>query len=199
METIYRNRVVPVCIGLDLDHLTLILHEAIPLFSIDSELMEIAQMQYMHLTAVCEEKEKLSEDDLDQIAIILETFVSSTKDLPPMVVAYAHTYIGLVRQHQERYPSAIDSLLKTLWVQTSAHEPADRIAVSSHRLGLAYGASSDFVQASSLLKKALQLYEEAHVPRYHQFVLSAKRGLAQFEARKEVKEALLQSKATPKI
>jgi tetratricopeptide (TPR) repeat protein len=194
MEKIYSNRTITVCFELDLDHLNLILYEAIALFSSDEELIEMARLKSRHLSAIYQKKEKLTEDDLDQICTILETFLSSTSVLPAPVVAHVHTYIGLIRQHQERYDCAIDSLLKALWVRTSAQEPADHIAVASHRLGLAYGLASNVGQASSLLQKALQHYQEAHVPRDHGFVLSAKQNFEKYEARKVLLKLLVQSK-----
>jgi tetratricopeptide (TPR) repeat protein len=184
LETVYSHRVVPVGNGLDLDHLLLVLAEAIPQFSTDTELVQMARTKARYLAETFPDAKQgtaLSDDDLEDVAMILEDFLSSTKNMPPDMVAYVHTYIGLVRQYQERYSSAVVSLLKALWIRKASHEEADRLAVSCHRLGLVYGLAGDFEQATTLLERAIQYYDEAHIAKGHHFVTGARKALESFE------------------
>ena len=184
METIYKDRSIPVRLGLDLNHLLLILREAISLFSTETELQNAARLKSEQLAALYEQDEQITEEDLDQICTILETFVSSPRDeLPPSLVAYVHTYVGLIRQDQRRYTCAVTSFLKALWVRTAAHDPAEQIAVATHRLGVAYGLAGELNQAASLLSKALQHYEDAQVPGDHHFIRLAKKSLGNYHLR----------------
>lgn len=187
LETIYSDRVVPVGNGLDINHLVLVLAEAIPQFSNDSELMQTARRKARYLIENFPDRKHgtaLSDDDLEDVAMILEDFLCSTENIPPNVVAYVHTYIGLVRQYQERYSSAIVSLLKALWIRKASHEEADRLAVSCHRLALVYGLAGDFEQATTLLERAIQYYDMAHISKDHHFVAGAKKSLESFEQRR---------------
>jgi tetratricopeptide (TPR) repeat protein len=185
-ETIYENREISVCLGLDVDHLDLILRETIPRFSIDDELIAMARFLSMQVFIICGKEQKPTEDDLEQIAPILETFLSSTDELPPAVVAYVHTYLGQIDQQLKRHSSAINHFLKALWIRTSAHEPEDHIAVASHRLALAYGEALEFSEATSLLQRAIQHYDEAHVPRDHLFAKHARESLEKYEFQTEL-------------
>jgi hypothetical protein len=62
--------------------LDLILRETIPRFSIDNELIAMAQFLSMQLSIIFEKEQKVAEDDLEQIAPILETFLSSLTYTP---------------------------------------------------------------------------------------------------------------------
>jgi tetratricopeptide (TPR) repeat protein len=186
IETVHENREIPVCLGLDADHLDLILRETIPRFSIDKELIAMAQFLSMQLSSISEKELQHTEYVLEQIASILETFLSSTDALPPAVVAYVHTYLGLIDLQLKQHSSAINHLLKALWIRTSAHEPEDHIAVASHRLALAYGAALEFSKATSLLQRALQQYDEARVPRDHLFVKHARKSLEKYDSQREL-------------
>jgi tetratricopeptide (TPR) repeat protein len=184
------------CLGLDADHLDLILRETIPRFSIDKELIAMARFLSMQLS---EKELKHTEYVLEQIAAILETFLSSTDALPPAVVAYVHTYLGLVDLQLKQHSSAINHLLKALWIRTSAHEPEDHIAVAQHRLALAYGAALEFSKATSLLQRAHQHYDEARVPRHHLFVKHARNSLEKYKVQRELvqqaRRALVEKRA----
>lgn len=190
LETVYSHRVVPVGNGLDIEHLVMVLAEALPEFCPNQELVQMAREKARYLTRTYgqshhkQRQPSLSDDDLEDVAMILEDFLGSTEALPPTVVAYVHTYIGLVRQYQERYSSAIVSLLRALWIRKSAHDEPDRLAVSCHRLGLVYGLAGDFEQAKSLLDRAILYYEQAHIAKDHHFVVGAKRSLEHFQQKK---------------
>ena len=193
LEIVYNHRMVPVGDGLDIEHVVLVLAEAIPQFCPDHDLVQMARYKAQHLALKYGGPHgkqgggpSLSDDDLEDVAMILEDFLGSTNELPPNVVAYVHTYIGLVRQYQERYASAIVSLLKALWILKSSRGAPDRLAVSCYRLGLVYGLAGDFNEATTLLKRAIDYYDEASVAKDHHFVVVAKKALEIFEQKKSL-------------
>lgn len=185
IETLYQNRTVTAELGLNLEQLELILREAIKLYSNDEELIEMSTVQSRNIRIVREEGQRLSADTNDQIVTVLETFVSSSTEVPSMLVAHIHTNMGLLQLFRENFKTAINHLLKALWIKSNAQESSDRIALASHRLALAYGLSSNFVEATSLLEKAIQCYHEAHLPDNHQLVLSAKQSYQKYQGRRQ--------------
>lgn len=185
IDTLYPNRTVSAELGLNLEQLELILREAIKLYSDDEELIEMAMIHSQNVQTALENERRLSVDQVDQIATVLETFVSCSTEAPSTLVAHVHTKIGLLQLLQENFNSAINHLLKALWIRNNAQESADRLALASHRLGLAYGMSSNFFQATSLLEKAIQCYDEAHVPASHHLVLSAKQSHQKYQGRRQ--------------
>lgn len=200
LETIYSHRVIPVANGLDIEHLVVVLAEAIPEFCKDCDLVKMAKIKARHLAMKYKDHRHdgpaISADDLEDVAMILEDFLGSTESIPPSLVAYVHTYIGLVRQYEERYSSAIVSLLKALWIRKSSHEESDRLAVSCHRLGLVYGLAGDFEQAVNLLQRAIEYYQEAKIAEDHHFVLGAKKSIKLFQEQKSSSQELKLSAST---
>jgi len=202
---------------LDIEHLVVILAEAIPVYCKDDDLVQTARIKARQLTVKYDEQYQqqhhqqhyhqkmqqqqnnddegllIADDDLEDVAMILEDFLGTTESIPPSLVAYVHTYIGLVRQYEERYASAIVSLLKALWIRKSSHEEADRLAVSCHRLGLVYGLAGDFEKAINLLNRAIEYYQEANVSDDHPFVMGASNSITLFEERKSSSQELKQS------
>ncbi len=197
LETVYRQRVVPVVNCLDIEHIVVVLAEAIPEFCKDNDLVQMAMMKARYLALKYRDQHDkrlvIAEEDLEDVAMILEDFLGSTESIPPSLVAYVHTYIGLLRQYEERYSSAIVSLLKALWIRKSSHEEADRLAVSCHRLGLVYGLDKNFEQATKLLKRAIEYYHEANIADDHQFVMGAKSSIELFEQEKSTSQELRRS------
>lgn len=209
LETVYNHRVVPAGNGLDMEHLVVILAEAIPEFCKNQDIVHMARSKARHLATKYRhdddnhhhnhnkhhhrEGQCFADEDLEDVAMILEDFLGSTESLPPSLVAYVHTYIGLLRQYEERYSSAIVSLLKALWIRKSSHEEADQLAVSCHRLGLVYGLASDFDQATNLLQRALDYYHEANISNDHEFVVGARKSLEHFEQKKSSSQELKDS------
>lgn len=212
LETVYSHRVLPAGNGLDMEHLAVILAEAIPEFCKDRDLVHMARSKARHLAmkyrhqahhhsyyhhnphhheSIC-----FADDDLEDVAMILEDFLGSTQSLPPCLVAYVHTYIGLVRQYEERYSSAIVSLLKALWIRKSSHEEADQLAMACHRLGLVYGLAGDLDQATNLLQRAVDYYHEANIANDHEFVVGARRALESFEQKKSSSQELKDSSSS---
>jgi tetratricopeptide (TPR) repeat protein len=214
LETVYNHRVVPAGNGLDMEHLVVILAEAIPEFCKDHDLVHMARSKarqltmkyrrdnddddryYNHHNQHHHDSRCYAEEDIEDVAMILEDFLGSTPSLPPCLVAYVHTYIGLVRQYEQRYSSAIVSLLKALWIRKSSHEEADQLAVSCHRLGLVHGLAGDFDQATNLLQRALDYYREAHIANEHEFVVGARRSLDVYEQKKSNSQELKDSSSS---
>lgn len=105
---------------------------------------------------------------LNEIALALETVIQTTPSLPAHVTAETHSKIGLLRQKQGNSTGAIQSFLKALWIQSSlpsadTTERKDllwKIAMTKHRLGLAFGRSGNFKDAVRLLENALHDYQE---------------------------------------
>jgi len=196
-----------------MEHLAVILAEAIPEFCKDRDLIHMARSKARHLAMKYRQQDEddhayyhhqqqhhesicFADDDLEDVAMILEDFLGSTQSLPPCLVAYVHTYIGLVRQYEERYSSAIVSLLKALWIRKSSHEEADQLAMSCHRLGLVYGLAGDLDQATTLLQRAIDYYHEANIANDHEFVVGARRSLESFEQKKSSSQELKDSSSS---
>lgn len=121
--------------------------------------------------------------ELEQIASVLETFLYTTSDLPAGVVAYVHTYLGLIRQQQERFGIAIESLIKALWIRRSAGQSFELIAVASHRLGVAYSLAENYTNAKAALKQAIEYYARTGLSEDHEFVVLAKNQLFDIKTR----------------
>lgn len=166
-------------------HLNVILREVIRHYSTDKEIITTGRMVSSHISSVNRKIGKLSVGGLDQIASVLETFLSSTEDLPAPIVAYVHTYLGLIRERQRRYDEAIDSLVKALWIRKSANESDINIAVASHRLGISYSHAGDYRNASAALRRALQYYARGNLANNHRFVLSAANRLEAFRLQRK--------------
>ena len=215
LETVYSHRVVPAGNGLDMEHLVVILAEAIPEFCKDHDLVHMARSKARQLAMKYRDHDEdghphshkpqhqqqhngqcFADEDIEDVVMILEDFLGSTQSLPPSLVAYVHTYIGLVRQYEERYSSAIVSLLKALWIRKSSHEEADQLAVSCHRLGLVYGLAGDLDQATTLLQRSLDYYQEANIANEHEFVVGARRSLDHFEQKKSSSQELKDSSSS---
>jgi hypothetical protein len=109
-----------------------------------------------------------SNTNLGEIALSLKTVVEMTPNLPANVTAQVHSFIGMLIRKQGNLKGAIDSFLKALWIQTSlcSNEQVDTpydgaldIALTRHRLGVAYGKSGKFAEACTLLEQALTDYQ----------------------------------------
>ena len=114
---------------------------------------------------------------LNEIALALGTIIQSTPSLPAHVTAETHSKIGLLRQKQGNSKGSIQSFLKALWIQSSLPAPSAnsterndllwKIAMTKHRLGLAFGRNNNFSDAVRLLQNAVQDYQvHVHDSRY---------------------------------
>jgi len=184
---------------LDVDHLVLLLEEMIPALCSDTELVGVAKTMSQQLvgdqfdiSARSNSSRKSQPDDtnvadevLENVAIILEDFIGgSTVELPPVVLSFVHTQIGLIRQRQGQYNFALVSLLKSLWIRKQAsHDICEQVGLACHRLGLIYGQICDYEQACLLLKQALHLYQghQQLIGKNHDFILGATQSLEVFQ------------------
>ena len=108
----------------------------------------------------------------------MEFMLSTKTALPSSVVAYIHTYLGMIRQQQKHYDAAIDAFVKALFIRRSANQPLVLIAVTCYRLGIAYRLNNDIDNAMLHLKQAIQYYSKAEtISMDHQFVVAAQNSL----------------------
>lgn len=123
-------------------------------------------------------------DELNEVITMLSAFLGSAPGLSSNLVAQVHSYVGLIREKQQRHTCAIRSLLKALWLQTStAGTPLLAIAITENRLGLAYGMSGNYPQAISLLEKAIDCYVKTGVKADHPCMINAQAVLSDFRSR----------------
>lgn len=127
---------------------------------------------------------------------------SRKKQAPASLIAQIHTNIGLLQARQENFQSAIDHLVKALWMlrttttttttirtssqqqnKTSSSSYSDHmmIGLTSHRLAIMYGLSLQYNQAASLLERAIQHYNGTPTmissKEDHPLIISAKQSL----------------------
>lgn len=184
VEPLFDEVSAEVVLDLDMDHLDIILRNVIKHFSDNRSLIKTARNLSYKVGAVKKPVGKrIGGVNLEDIAEVLETALSTLVELPTAVVAYIHTYLGMIHQQENRYDLAIASFVKALWLRRSAHQPVELIAVASYRLGLAYALNGDVVNAKAALKQAIQFYSKAPMPMDHEFVLAAQNHL--FELKKQ--------------
>jgi len=165
-----------------MDHLDVVLRNIVKDFSSNRSLVKKARSLSYQVGAVKKPVGKqIGGVNLEDIAEILETAVSTIDDLPSAAVAYIHTYLGLIRQQENRYGGAIDSFVKALWIRRSARQPIELIAVASYRLGVAYALNGDNGNATAALKQAIQFYSKASISMDHEFVVAAQNYLFQLK------------------
>lgn len=153
---------------------------------------------------------------LNELALCLQSVIAATTDLPADITAEAHSWIGLLRQKQGAYEDAIKSYMKVLWLQSCSLEQEQqpqqnkkpkhkllptskansstqevKIALTEHRLGLAYGKSGRFSDAVQVLQDVLSKYEKAHVSPDQDVYKCAKAALADFREAQLVEATLL--------
>jgi tetratricopeptide (TPR) repeat protein len=165
----------PLNIELELDQVEVIIRDVIPTYSKDKELVEMASQ-------FCRSKNrsKWSGDDFDEIVSMMNSFFDCAPSLPPSLVAFVHTSIGLIRHKQHEYTCAIESFLKALWLMSAAQEPSEQIGVALHRLSMAYGRIGENRQAQKLLEQALINYDRASLSKSHASVIAASERLQRY-------------------
>ena len=169
----------PLNIELELDQVELILRDVIPTYSKDEELVKLA-LQFCG----SKDRSKWSGDDFDEIVSIMNSFFDSAPSLPPSLVAFAHTSIGLIRNKKRDYTCAIESFLKALWISTAAQEPSEQIGAALHRLSIACGRVGERRQAKKILEQALINYDRASFSKSHPSVIAAGGRLQRYAPRK---------------
>lgn len=196
VEAIFEGVSSDVVLGLDAAHLDIILMRIISQFSTNRKLVKKAQTLSYNIGAVKRPVgTRIGGVNLEEIAEVMETLLSTADNLPAGVVAYVHTYLGMIRQQQKRYDGAIDAFVKALWIRRSSSQPLELIAVASHRLGVVYSLNDDVEDAMVALKQAIQYYSKSPISMDHEFVVAAQNIL--FELKKNDDRPLLTSQRLP--
>ena len=162
VETVYEGVTANVALELSAQHVDILLTKVMPTFSRNTKLIKTARSLSFRIGTVRQAVGKrIGGVDLEEIAVLIEMLLSTTKGLPGSVVAYVYTCLGMIRKRQKRYENAIDALVKALWIRLSAAQPPELIAVASHRLGAAYALNDDKENAIAALKRAIQYYSSS--------------------------------------
>jgi tetratricopeptide (TPR) repeat protein len=155
-------------VGLDPDHLELLLCQSLIQRTSDAELVALLS-DFKGLGARCHSNGlQHCTDELDNAATVLTMSLSSafSGDLPPAphLVLEVHSTIGLIREAQGQHAAAIQSYLKAFWVaKATTNIPQEEVGLVLHRLGIAYGLSGKYQTGRSLLEKAIDIYAKAHL------------------------------------
>ena len=162
-------------VGLQIEKLETLLTRIAPEFCEDRLLMESIQQQFKGLAARKHFRNReLTRDEMNDIADILNLILNTSPQLPPKLVAYVHSTIGLVRQLIGENDSAIISLTKALWLETATQNPDTcEIGLTVHRLGISHGRNRNYPEALVMLKKALLIYKVAGLETNHTYVTNA--------------------------
>ncbi|CAB9529190.1 expressed unknown protein [Seminavis robusta] len=136
---------------------------------------------------------------LQELALGLTSILESTPSLPASVVAELHSYRGLVHLEQENaYASAIECFTRALWIQShmskssSSSAPGTTmiasnashlwdVAMTEHRLGVAYGRSGKYLKAIDQMEHAIKSYDKAGVGISESCYVEAKEDLHEFQ------------------
>lgn len=203
-------------LGLDVERLDLVLHQLVPLYARDRDLLAMIRSEgsrivdrlwhlrgwrmgsnhnhhdssssSQHPPSCCHSME--TSELLSHAVSILCSFLSScTSNVPAVVVFDVHSLVGQMRQVQRSFDSAIISYLKALWIASSCSDvPIEHLARTQHRIGQLYGHQGHVLKAKTLLLKALENYQVAHVSSDHPIAI---------EARLLVKDYEISSSNTP--
>lgn len=132
---------------------------------------------------------------LAEIEHYLTSILESSPSIPASVVADLHIYRGLTHlMRGDQNNAAIEAFTRALWLQThlmrlAPDEQEERlrlfdVALTEHRLGVAYGRSQQYLEAIDQMNYAIQSYERAKVGISEGCYSSAKEDLHEFtEAR----------------
>lgn len=180
VETIYEGVTMDVSLEIDPAHIDVILTRVIMDFSRSSKLIKTARSLSYKIGPVRQAVGKrIGGVEWEEIAVVLEMLLSSTKGLPGSVVAYVYTYLGMIRQRQKRFDMAVDAFVKALWIRKSSNQSPELIAVASYRLGAAYCLNNDKENAMAALKQAIQHFSSpsATISMDHDLVLATQNKL----------------------
>jgi tetratricopeptide (TPR) repeat protein len=161
---------------LNLNQLERVLREDISRYSKDRTLARMACTEFRDLARkYYAEGPDSCQYLLGNAATTMESFVSTSSAMPSRLVFDIHSLIGSIRIMQKQYAEAANSLTRALWIASSTKEvPTEELAVTLHRLAIAYGASNNYDHAKSLLQSSLIAYEKASVAKSHPCVVGAK-------------------------
>jgi tetratricopeptide (TPR) repeat protein len=142
-------------VGLNLKRLEELLCKTILPFCHNSE----TRRDYLHQFIGLSEQESLSRSkSQDTISALLEV-LNRSPSMPCSLVADIHSKIGLLYMSHAEMHLAIQSLTKSLWVQTSMKSVnSEKVGLALHRLGICHASLGNDKEARQLFKKALELY-----------------------------------------
>jgi tetratricopeptide (TPR) repeat protein len=188
-RSIRRQALSSLSIGLALDRLGKLLCQTLRQCSHDNDLRMMSVSSYQSLLYRMHEVEscrlECCRDELSRIYDVLDTFITSTADLPATVVFEVHSLRGLVQETLCRHKLAQQSYLKALWIASStAQIPKEQLAMTMHHLGKSYGANGDYKEATALLERSLSEYEQSHIPKRHVCVVDAESEIRRLSAQR---------------
>jgi len=167
-DSFRKNSYRAVSVGLQLQKLESLLCDVAQQYCEDQDFIRYIENQFRGLAA---RKGKLGRGELVEIIDTLKAILNLSPSLPPRLVAYIHSTIGLVRQLQGENERAIGSLMKALWLETASYEPdAELVGLAVHRLGIIYGRNGNYEEARVMLEKAGMIYKSAGLRDDHPFM-----------------------------
>eukprot|EP00934_Nitzschia_sp_Nitz4_P000733 Nitzschia sp. Nitz4//scaffold45_size130396//122373//123149//NITZ4_003474-RA/size130396-processed-gene-0.203-mRNA-1//1//CDS//3329552473//733//frame0 len=183
VEPLWENKMRVVSIDFDMAAIHVILVDTIKKYSKDEKLKCSARLLSNSLEGVGKRLGNVVVGGLDATANIIEAFLSSTPDLPPNVVAFVHTHMGMIRRRQDRLDDAIESLVKALWIRRSAGQAPELIAVACYQLGVTYRLAGKNTNAVATLRQSIQFYHKAGFSKDHDYIAAAQRQLFQVKTK----------------
>lgn len=135
-------------------------------------------------------------DELSGIVEYLQYVLDSDTTLSHDETAEAYTYMGLMRMEQKRYACAVSYLTKVMWIQTAIDCPKVNVALTSSRLGLAYGSLGNYGQGIALLEQALTIYKEANMKGNHRCIVQVSAALVRLRSYQANKKSGVTTKST---
>jgi hypothetical protein len=143
----------------------------------------------------------VTQGNLQEIELGLTSILEGTPSLPANIVVQLLSYRGLVHlQRENAAAAAIESFTRALWLQSHMNNMnADSdplahkwlMAVTEHRLGVAYGRSGNYLRAIDQMELAIQSYDNAGVGIGEGCYVTAKENMHDFQEAHQI--ALLRS------
>jgi tetratricopeptide (TPR) repeat protein len=163
---------LPRSVGLQIEKLEALLIQTAPDFCEDKLLIKTIKDQFVGLSARKHfRNDELTRQEMSEIVDILNSIIASSPLLRPKLVAHVHSMIGLLQQLIGENDSAIASLTKALWIETSIKCTDDaEIGLTLHRLGNSHARNGNYSKAIVMLKKSLVIYQLAGLDRVHPYV-----------------------------
>jgi tetratricopeptide (TPR) repeat protein len=147
-----------------------------------------------------------SHDDrqnMEDVAVILSAFMdSSSPNLPTSVVYQVHSFMGLISLARQDNEAALSSFTKALWIVVNATNneiPQEQQAVTVQRMGMVYGASGQYREASNLLRKAMAIYEKTNIGTDHDCIRDARKAMIEFDLLQKSSKSLMPEKSFRKL
>jgi tetratricopeptide (TPR) repeat protein len=133
-----------------------------------------------HILDLIMQQRTINDDELEEVACFLEGFLSSAyyEHIDKTLVVDIHSCTGMIREQQGLMDRAIRSLLMALWLQQKDTTNIVTVAITEHRLGLAYAKTGDYNNATHLLEKALNTYTESKMRTGHICIQEAEHSLS---------------------